>query len=189
MSRSRAVLAGGAARRGLTEELKGAVVTAEPCGHHRVLGWGPSLEGSRLAVPQTGGPGRRDPSDGCGGVSLTPRCPSRLHRLEQAPAGSADRRAGKGEWWAPTCPSLPNPADARGAGPRKWAEGALLPGHKGGRLCPGTATHGMSWPEETLGVWVGRLAVSSLPLCRRRQGMVTQHATALPASEVAVGDA
>lgn len=46
----------------------------------------------------------------------------------------------------------PNPADARGAGPRKWAEGALLPGHKGGRLCPGTATHGMSWPEETLRV-------------------------------------
>ena len=113
VSQSRAVPAGAAIRRGRTEELKGAVVTAEPRGHHRVLDWGPPLEGSRLAVPQTGGPGRRGPSDSCGGVSFKARCPGRLRGLEQAPAGSADRRAGKGEWWASVSPSLPGPAYAR----------------------------------------------------------------------------
>ena len=123
VSQSRAVPAGGGVGRGRTGELKGAAVTAEPRGHQ-----GPraraALEGSRLAVPQPGGPGRRGPSDGCGGVSLTSLCPSRLRGLEQAPAGPADRRAGESEWWAPTCPALP----VRGGSSQEVGRRSLAPG-------------------------------------------------------------
>lgn len=92
-----------------------------------------------------------------------PRLVRRITELEKVSGGPLP---------ALPCPALP------------IREGALLLGHNGGPImgdsCPGTATPGTSWAEETLRVWTGRLAVSSLSPRHRRQGVATQHATALP---------